>query len=445
MIKMSVIEPILTKYIGKKDYLSIKKVLNEMNPADVIQDVKKSNLRGRGGAGFPTGIKWSVMPVIPKEESKEKSNKEITPITLRYLVCNADEGEPGTFKDRFIIGKMPHLLIEGMLIAAYAIGARVGYIYIRGEFASEYRILKNAIEEAYQENYLGENVFSKFLNTNKNFSFDLHLYRGAGAYICGEETALLNSLEGKRGEPRIKPPYPAKFGAFGKSTCINNVETLATVPAIINIGAEKYAKYGTAKSGGTRLFSLSGHIQNPGVYEFPLSIKLKDLINHCGGVKDGKKLKAVIPGGGSAPILTAEEIDTLDLGVDYDSLAAAGTMAGSGGIILLDETTCIVEAASVLLKFYEHESCGQCSQCREGSHWLARLFHRIEKGEAEMKELDLIEHICSNMSMQTICAFADAVVGPARSSIKKFRSEFEEHIRIKCCPFKKQKEVSHVL
>lgn len=408
----------LTSYLSHQGYDAAKKAL-ALKPEEIIETVKKSNLRGRGGAGFPTGMKWSFMP----KEVKDKDGN----LKPKYLVCNADEGEPGTFKDRLIMNQSPHSMIEGMIIAGYAIGAKCGYIYIRGEFFKEAMMVENAIKEAREKNYLGENIFGT------NFSYDLYIYRGAGAYICGEETALLNSLEGKRGEPRLKPPFPAQVGAFGMPSCVNNVETFASVPYILLNGPEKFAAMGTERSGGTRLFCVSGHITRPGVYELPINIKLSALIDHCGGVRGGKKLKAVIPGGASAPMLKADEIDVC---MDFDSLAKAGTMAGSGGVIIMDETTCIVEAASILLKFYEHESCGQCSQCREGSHWLARMFHRIENGGGVEADLDIIAQICSNMAGQTICAFADAVTGPALSSVRKFREEFEAHIKMKACPLK---------
>jgi len=425
----NLVDPILSKYIHenachtldfyltKNGYQGLQKAM-EMTPDQVVDEVKKSNLRGRGGAGFPTGMKWSFMPKEPKDLQGN--------VKPKFLVCNADEGEPGTFKDRLIMTKNPHSLIEGMVIAAHAIGSNRGYIYIRGEFFKEAALLQRAIDEAYAKNYLGKNILGK------KFQFDLVIYRGAGAYICGEETALLNSLEGKRGEPRLKPPFPAQAGAFGMPTCVNNVETFASVPYIILEGAAKFASVGTERSGGTRLFCVSGHIERPGVYELPINIKLPHLIEHCGGVRGGKKLKAVIPGGASAPMLRFDEID---VAMDFDSLAKAGTMAGSGGVIVLDETTCIVKSTSILLKFYEHESCGQCSQCREGSHWLARLFHRIENGGGTKSDLDFIADICSNMAGQTICAFADAVTGPALSSIRKFRDEFEKHVELGACPF----------
>lgn len=406
-------------------YKALEKAL-KMKPAEITDEVKKSNLRGRGGAGFPTGLKWSFMPASPVD-----ANGNVKP---KYLVCNADEGEPGTFKDRLIMTKTPHKMIEGMIVAGFAIGSNKGFIYIRGEFFKETRIMQKALDEAYAKGYLGKNIMGT------GFDFDLVVYKGAGAYICGEETALLNSLEGKRGEPRLKPPFPAQVGAYGMPSCVNNVETFAAVPYILLEGAEKYAKMGTEKAGGTRLFCVSGKVNKPGIYEAPMTLSLREVIELAGGVKDGKKLKAVIPGGASAPMLTADEIDVK---MDYESLAKAGTMSGSGGIIVMDETTCIVEAAAILLKFYEHESCGQCSQCREGSHWLARMFHRIENGTGTTEDLDSIADICGNMAGQTICAFADAVTGPALSSIRKFRKEFEDHVLQGCCPLKGPKH-SHV-
>jgi NADH-quinone oxidoreductase subunit F len=414
-------------YYLKNDqgYEALKKAL-QLKPNEVVDIVKKSNLRGRGGAGFPTGMKWSFMPPNPVDANGNPKPK--------YLVCNADEGEPGTFKDRLIMTKTPHKMIEGMIIGGHAIGSNKGFIYIRGEFFKETRIMQKAIDEAYAKGFLGKNILGS------GFNFDLVVYKGAGAYICGEETALLNSLEGKRGEPRLKPPFPAQVGAYGMPSCVNNVETFAAVPFIMNEGPEKYAAMGTEKAGGTRLYGVSGHVNKPGVYELPMTISLREVINLAGGCKDGKKIKAVIPGGASAPMLTEAE---LDVKMDYESLAKAGTMSGSGGIIVMDESVCIVEAASVLLKFYEHESCGQCSQCREGSHWLARMFHRIENGKGTMEDLNFIAEICGNMAGQTICAFADAVTGPALSSIRKFRKEFEDHITMGCCPMKGHNHHTH--
>lgn len=409
----------LAHYQSTGGYEALKKALS-MKPAEVVDEVKKSNLRGRGGAGFPTGMKWSFMPPNPVDKDGKPKPK--------YLVCNADEGEPGTFKDRLIMVKTPHMMIEGMAIAGHAIGSNKGFIYIRGEFYQEARAVQKAIDEARKAGMIGINIFGS------GFDFELTVYKGAGAYICGEETALLNSLEGKKGEPRLKPPFPAQFGAFGMPSCVNNVETFAAVPYIIKEGAAKFAAMGTERSGGTRLFCVSGQIQKPGIYELPMTITIRQLMDHCGGLRPGRKLQAVIPGGASAPMLKADEID---VAMDFDSLMKAGTMAGSGGVIFIDDSVCIVEATYVLLKFYEHESCGQCSQCREGSHWLARMFDRIERGGGKTEDLKTIADICGNMSMQTICAFADAVTGPALSSVKKFREEFEAHIKHKGCPHKK--------
>jgi NADH-quinone oxidoreductase subunit F len=423
-------EKLLTRHVDKegshtlefyrsvKGYEALKKAFG-MKPDDVVAEVKKSNLRGRGGAGFPTGMKWSFMPKEPVDENGNPKPK--------YLVCNADEGEPGTFKDRLLMTKVPHMMIEGMVIAAHAMGCNQGYVYIRGEFFKEIDIVQKAIDEAREAGLLGKNIMGS------GFDFDLVIYAGAGAYICGEETGLLSSLEGKRGEPRLKPPFPAQKGAFGMPSCVNNVETFCAVPIIIDEGAEKFAAIGTDRSGGTRLFCVSGHVEKPGVYEMPIDIELRALIEHCGGVRNGRELKAVIPGGASAPMLRADEIDVK---MDFDSLREAGTMAGSGAVIVMDDETCMVEASARLLKFFEHESCGQCSQCREGSHWLARMFDRIEKGGGTRQDLEVIADICANMAGQTICAFADAVTGPAKSAIVKFREEFEEHIRLGRCPSK---------
>ncbi len=416
-------EPVITPNVDKpgcetldfylkneNGYKALEKAL-KMKPAEVVDEVKKSNLRGRGGAGFPTGMKWSFMPAAPVDAKGNPKPK--------YLVCNADEGEPGTFKDRLIFTKTPHRMIEGMIIAGHAIGSAKGFVYIRGEWFKEARLMKKAIDDAYAKGFLGKNTHGT------GFNFDLVIYLGAGAYICGEETALLNSLEGKRGEPRLKPPFPAQVGAFGMPSCVNNVETFAAVPYIIDRGWEKYAKMGPEKSGGTRLICVSGHVNKPGVYELPMNLTINETIEIAGGVKGGK-LKGVIPGGASAPMLRADECGCK---TDYDSLAKAGTMAGSGGLIVMNDTVNIVEATYTLLKFYEHESCGQCSQCREGTHWLARMFKRILDGGGTQDDLDYIAHICSNMAGQTICAFSDAVTGPALSSVRKFRGEFDDMIR----------------
>ncbi len=397
-------------YTRDGGYQAARKALTALTPEQVIDEVSKSNLRGLGGAGFPTGKKWSF---IPKDSSKPK-----------FLVVNADEGEPGTLKDRYVISKDPHRLIEGIIIAAYATGCKKSYIYIRGEYAEPTQVLQKAIDEAYKQGFLGQKIFG----TDK--SLDIVVHRGAGAYICGEETALLNSLEGFKGFPRLKPPFPAISGLFASPTVINNVETLACVPAIINKGAEWFSKLGFGKTGGTRLFSISGHIKKPGVYEASQAITLRELIDAAGGVPNGRKVKAVIPGGISAKILTANE---LDVRMDFDSLLAAGTMAGSAGIIVMDDTTCILQALWYASKFFAHESCGQCSPCREGTGWIHKIVTRILKGEGRQPDLDNLLKIGSNMEGRTICVFADAASWPAQSYVRKFRSEFEFHVREKRC------------
>jgi NADH-quinone oxidoreductase subunit F len=394
-------------------YTAAKKALG-MNQDDVIGEVKKSNLRGRGGAGFPTGMKWGF---IPKQASKPK-----------YLVCNADESEPGTFKDRDIMRYTPHLLIEGMVIGGYAIGSNIGYIYIRGEYTREAKLLNQAIDEAYAKGYLGKNILGT------GFNFDLTVHRGAGAYICGEETALLNSLEGKRGEPRVKPPFPAQAGAFGGPTIVNNVETLAAVPFIINRGGEWFSQLGKIeKSGGTRLFSVSGHVKKPGVYELPAgSVTLRQLIyDHCHGILGDKKLKAVIPGGSSAPVLTADEIDVI---ADIEPLMKIGTMMGSAAIMVVSEDYCVVKLIKRITKFYAHESCGQCTPCREGCKWMEDILHRIEDGHGREQDLAMLLDIANNINGKTLCALGDAAAGPVTSFVKKFRADFEAHIRGGKCP-----------
>lgn len=394
-------------------YTASKKALG-MPQDEIIAEVKKSNLRGRGGAGFPTGMKWGF---IPKQSSKPK-----------YLVCNADESEPGTFKDRDIMRYTPHLLIEGMIIGAHAIGANVGYIYIRGEYTREAKLLDQAIDEAYLNGYLGKNI------QGSGFHFDLTVHRGAGAYICGEETALLNSLEGKRGEPRVKPPFPAQAGAFGGPTIVNNVETLAAIPFIMNRGGEWFSKLGKLeKSGGTRLFCVSGHVKKPGVYELPAgSVTLRQLIyDYCHGILDDKKLKAVIPGGSSAPVLTADEIDVI---VDIEPLMKIGTMLGSAGIMVVSEDYCVVKLIKRITKFYAHESCGQCTPCREGCRWMEDILERIEHGKGREQDLALLLEIANNINGKTLCALGDAAAGPVTSFVKKFRADFEAHIRGGKCP-----------
>lgn len=399
----------LQAYLSKMNgYTALKKAFS-MQPDQIIEEVKKSNLRGRGGAGFPTGVKWGF---IPKQSSKPK-----------YLVCNADESEPGTFKDRDIMRYTPHLLIEGMVIGGFAIGAHQGYIYIRGEYTREAMLLNKAIQEAYQAGYLGKNI------QGSGFDFDLTVHRGAGAYICGEETALLNSLEGKRGEPRVKPPFPAQAGAFGGPTIVNNVETLADVPFIINKGGEWFSKLGKLeRSGGTRLFSVSGHVKKPGVYELPSgAYTLRQIIyDVCGGILNDKKLKAVIPGGSSAPVLTADEIDVI---ADIDPIAKVGSMLGSAAIMVVSEDYCVVKLIQRITKFYAHESCGQCTPCREGCQWMENILERILHGHGKPQDLDLLVDITNNISGKTLCALGDAAAGPVASFVKKFRPDFEAYIR----------------
>ncbi len=415
-------EPVLATRFAVKDaeqietairddgYQSARKALTQMKPEQVIEEVTQSNLRGLGGAGFPTGKKWSF---IPKESAKPK-----------FLVVNADEGEPGTIKDRYIIAKDPHRLLEGIIIAAYATGCRKSYIYIRGEYAEPARILQKAIDDAYQYGFLGQRIF------NTAMSLDVIVHRGAGAYICGEETALLESLEGKKGFPRLKPPFPAISGLFASPTVINNVETLACVPPIIKRGGEWFAKLGYGKSGGTRLYSLSGHVRKPGLYEASQGVKLRQLIEAAGGVPEGRTLKAVIPGGISAKILRADEVDVR---MDFDSLLAAGTMAGSAGIIVMDDSTCMLQALWYAAKFFAHESCGQCSPCREGTGWIFKIINRIVQGQGRPQDLDNLLNIGTGMEGRTICVFADAAAWPVQSYIRKFRDEFEFHIREKRC------------
>ena len=393
-------------YLEKMNgYRSFEKAI-KMTPDAIIDEVKKSNLRGRGGAGFPTGMKWGF---IPKQSTKPK-----------YLVCNADESEPGTFKDRDLMRFTPHLLIEGMLIGAHAIGANVGYIYIRGEYTREAKLLDEAIDEAYAKGYLGKNILGS------GFNFDLTVHRGAGAYICGEETGLLNSLEGRRGEPRVKPPFPAQAGAFGGPTIVNNVETLCAVPYIIDRGGEWFAKLGKLeRSGGTRLFCVSGHVKKPGLYELPSGgVTLRQLIyDYCGGILGDKKLKAVIPGGSSAPVLTADEIDVV---LDIEPLMK---MLGSAAILVISEDYDIVRLIRRITQFYAHESCGQCTPCREGCKWMEDVLHRIEHGHGREEDIALLSDIADNIAGKTLCALGDAAAGPVSSFVKKFKPDFEARIR----------------
>ena len=402
----------LAVYRSHNGYQSWEKVIKSLRPQQLIEEIKASGLRGRGGAGFPTGMKWSF---VPKDSPKP-----------RYMVCNADESEPGTFKDRLLIERDPHAIIEGTLIAAYAIQSNTAFIYVRGELAFGATVLERAVDEATQAGYIGKNILGS------GYDVDVIVHRGAGAYICGEETALLSSLEGGRGWPKLKPPFPATHGLFGCPTVVNNVETLAALPWIIEKGAAAYAAMGTEKSKGTKLFSVSGHIRYPGVYEVEMGYPfMKFLQEDCGGVPNGRKLKGVIPGGASMPVLRPEEIEKVKL--DYESVQAAGSLLGSGGVIVMDETTCMVRAAWNLARFFAHESCGQCSPCREGCHWMEKIFHRIEQGEGDKDDLDLILNVSGNIMGNTICPFGDAAAMPAAAFIKKYCEEFEAHIAQKRC------------
>jgi len=394
-------------------YHALRKAL-AMEPAAVTAEVKLSDLRGRGGAGFRTGLKWTFMP---------KDTPERKPV--RYLVCNGDEGEPGTFKDRAILEYNPHQLIEGMIIAAWAMQCRLGFIYLRGEFKWLIDKLEAAIQEARDAGYLGTDILGT------GWSFDLGTYRGAGAYICGEETALLNSLEGRRGEPRVKPPFPAQVGAYGQPTTVNNVETLAAVPAILRMGGAQYAMLGTPGNTGTRIYCLSGHVKRPGLYELPLGLPLDFIMNDlAGGSSTGRRIKAVIPGGSSAPMFDAKDFDCP---MDFDTVKARGSMAGSGGIIVMDEATCMVEVTLRLTRFYAHESCGQCTPCREGCNWMEMILHRIEHGQGRPSDLDLLASLLPRINLRTLCPLGDAACGPVESAIQKFRHEFEHHIAQGCC------------
>lgn len=388
-------------------YKTIEKLFSTQ-PDDLIEEVKNSGLRGRGGAGFPTGLKWSF---IPKNTDKPK-----------YLCVNADESEPGTFKDRHLLEEDPHQLLEGIIICCYAIQSHKAYIYIRGEFDLPYRRIQAAVDEAYAKGYLGDNIFGK------GYKLDVVVHRGAGAYICGEETALLESLEGKRGNPRIKPPFPALVGLFNCPTVINNVETIAALPFIIEKGASAYRQWGTEKSPGTKLFSVSGHVKKPGCYEVPLGYPLMDLINNeCGGVSGTGRLKAVIPGGSSVPVLNAEDCKTVNM--DYESIAEHGSMLGSGGTIVIDDSVDMLWALRNLGHFYAHESCGQCTPCREGTGWISKILDRIYREGGTPQDLDLLDELCDNMQGKTICVLADALAMPVQSYLKKFPEDFKRHIK----------------
>ncbi len=400
----------LDVYLQHNGYKGLERALKELSPAQVIDEVKRSNLRGRGGAGFPTGMKWDF---VPKESAKPK-----------YIVCNADESEPGTCKDRPLMEMVPHQLIEGMAIAGRAVNAHRGYIYIRGEYRYVLDVVDAAIEEAYAQGYLGKNLFGT------GFDFDLATHTGAGAYECGEESALMESLEGKRGYPRIRPPFPAVVGLYGSPTVINNVETLSSIPMILYRGGEWYADLGSTKNGGTRLFCISGHVNRPGVYELPMGFNLKKMVEDvAGGVAGGKKLKAVIPGGSSCPLLSADEVD---IPMDFDSLAKANSMLGSGGVVVIDEDTCMVDVARRIMHFYAHESCGWCIPCREGTDWLRKMLDRFHAGKGSAADIPLISELARNMLGKTFCPLGDAAALPTISIAKKWPHEFEAHLAGRC-------------
>ncbi len=410
-------EKVLTEHFGLESlykidvyqkqggYRATEKALKKMKPEEILEEVKKANLRGRGGAGFPAGVKWSFVPDTDKP---------------KYLCVNADEGEPGTFKDRYIMSHNPHMLLEGIIITSFCVGIHAAFIYIRGEYEAIALRLEQAISEAYENGFLGKNILES------GFDLDIFVHRGAGAYICGEETALLESLEGKRGVPRLKPPFPASVGLFQCPTVINNVETISNISHIILNGAEWFVKQGLPKDGGTRIFGVSGMVKNPGIYELPLGTSLKDIIfKHAGGMKEGKKLKAVIPGGMSAPILTADEIN---IKMDFDSLVEANSMLGSAAIIVIDEKTSILDVLKVVTKFYSHESCGQCTPCRIGNSWINKIVKRIAAGKGKKEDIDSILRLASNIEGNTLCPLGDAAAMPILSITKKFRKELESHV-----------------
>jgi NADH-quinone oxidoreductase subunit F len=406
----------LSDYVARGGYQALRKILGldggaGMTPEEVIAEVKASGLRGRGGAGFPTGLKWSFMPrMFPGP---------------KYLVCNSDEGEPGTCKDRDILMFNPHIVIEGMAIAAYAMGIGTGYNYIHGEIFDAYERFEAALDEARAAGYLGNNI------QGSGFSFQLHASHGFGAYICGEETALLESLEGKKGQPRFKPPFPASYGLYGKPTTINNTETFSAVPWIIRNGGQSYLEVGKPNNGGTKIYSVSGDVNLPGNFEVPMGTPFPVLLELAGGVRTGRKLKAVIPGGSSAPVLPADIM--LNCTMDYDSISKAGSMLGSGAVIVLDDTRCMVKSLMRLSYFYTHESCGQCTPCREGTGWLHRLVHRIEHGQGKSEDIDLLNSVADNIQGRTICALGEAAAMPVRAMIKHFRHEFIHHVEHKTC------------
>ncbi|BBE51485.1 NADH-quinone oxidoreductase subunit F [Ferriphaselus amnicola] len=402
----------LENYLKVGGYQALRKILTEeIAPDAIIAEVKTSALRGRGGAGFPTGLKWSFMPRNYQGD--------------KYIVCNTDEGEPGTCKDWDILRYNPHALIEGMAIAAYTMNVKTGYNYVHGEIFEAYERMEAACEEARAAGYLGKNILGF------DFEFDLHNHLGYGAYVCGEETALLESIEGKKGQPRFKPPFPASFGLYGKPTTINNTETFASIPYIIREGGQKFLELGRPNNGGTKLFSVSGHVNNPGNFEVPLGTPFATLLEMAGGVRHGHKLKAVIPGGSSMPVLPGDIMMQCDM--DYDSIQKAGSYLGSGAVIVMDDTVCMVKALERLSYFYFEESCGQCTPCREGTGWLYRIIHRIEHGEGKPEDLDLLLSLCDNIAGRTICALGDAAAWPVQGMLKHYRSEFEYHIEHKRC------------
>jgi len=399
-------------YLADGGYGALKKVL-DMGPQAVVEEIKKAALRGRGGAGFPAGVKWSFVP--------RPSPRPV------YLCVNADEGEPGTFKDRALMENDPHQLIEGAAIACLAIGAHRAYIYVRGEFRKSIQILEKALEEAQSQGFLGRDILGS------GYQLEMYVHPGAGAYICGEETALIESNEGHRGMPRLKPPFPAQEGLFGGPTVVNNVETLCCVPHIINRGADWFLSLGCEKNGGTKLYGVSGRVRRPGLYELPMGTSLFDIVfHHAGGLAPGRKLKGVIPGGSSTPVLLPEEIN---VPMDFDSLARVGSMLGSGAVIVMDDTVCMVRVAARLARFYAHESCGQCTPCREGVPWMAAILSRLEEGGGRADDPELLMELCDNIQGNTICPLGEACAMPVRALVQKYRSEFERHVREGKCPF----------
>ena len=395
----------LDVYLKNEGYQAVKKALSGMKPENILEEVKAANLRGRGGAGFPAGVKWGFVPKVDKP---------------KYLCVNADEGEPGTFKDRYIMSHNPHLLLEGIIISSFCVGIHAAYIYIRGEYESIALRLEQAISEAYEKGFLGKNIL------DSGFDLDVFVHRGAGAYICGEETALLESLEGRRGYPRLKPPFPASVGLFQCPTVINNVETISNIPSIILNGADWFCKQGLPKDGGTRIFGVSGMVKNPGTYELPMGTSLKDIIfKHAGGMKEGKELKAAIPGGMSAPILKADEID---IQMDFDSLVNANSMLGSAAIIVIDKDTSILDVLKLITKFYSHESCGQCTPCRVGTSWINKTVKRMVEGNGKKEDIDNIERLATNILGKTLCPMGDAAAMPILSITQKFRKELESYV-----------------